>query len=225
MNIRRITYAAAGLLATCGVALAATQTLTLGTSTGPGGVITLFGSTSGSATIQTPAAAGTGTVFELPGNNGTNGFVLSTDGSGVTSWIAAGGTGTVTSVVCGGGLTGGTITTTGTCAVAPVTFAVGTTHSFAAPTDVWECSATCTVTPPTPAAGYQFCVRNTAGTSGVITLAAVTSVLYEKTDNSAYGTAATAATSGGAVGDKICIIGKDSTHYDVMSFNGTWSVP
>jgi hypothetical protein len=53
------------------------------------------GSTSGSVTLKTAAAAGTGTVFQLPATNGTNGYVLQTDGNGVTSWVAAGSGGTL----------------------------------------------------------------------------------------------------------------------------------
>ncbi len=76
-----------GLSFAAGVAYAATQTLTLGANTGPGGIITLFGSTSGSATIQTPAAAGSTTVT-LPAGNGTNGQVWQTDGSGTYSFLS-----------------------------------------------------------------------------------------------------------------------------------------
>jgi hypothetical protein len=109
--------------------------------------------------------------------------------------------------------------------IAPATFATGTTHTFVAPAEIWECTGTCTVTPPTPAAGYQFCVRNADNVATVITLAAVASVLYEKTTFAGYGTANTAATSSGAAGDKVCLVGKDSTHYDVFAFNGTWTMP
>jgi hypothetical protein len=59
-----------GLIA--GLAYAATQTLTLGANTGPGGILTLFGSSSGSATIQPLAAAGTGTVVQIPAIGGTD---------------------------------------------------------------------------------------------------------------------------------------------------------
>lgn len=178
------------------------------------GAVTSYSSTTLVLNVDVVGGSGTKTDWDLsiigqPGQNGA-------------------GSGTVTSVVCGAGLNGGTITSTGTCSLAPVTFATGTTHTFGSGgifAEIWECTGACTVTPPTPAAGYQFCVRNTTGTTGVITLAGVSSVLYEKTDFSAYGTANTAATSGGAAGDKICIVGHDATHYDVLSFNGTWSVP
>lgn len=86
------------------------------------------------------------------------------------------------------------------------------------------CTTTCTVTPLAPVAGSQLCVRNDVAVSTVITLAAISSVFYEKTDNSAYGTVNTAATASGAVGDKICIVGRDSTHYLTFSSAGTWTV-
>ncbi len=84
----------AAILAAGGIAWAATTTFSIGTSTGPGGVLTLFGSTSGSVTVQTAAVAGTGTLFQLPATNGSNTNVLQTDGSGITSWVAAGAGGT-----------------------------------------------------------------------------------------------------------------------------------
>jgi hypothetical protein len=39
-------------------------------------------------TVNVPATAGTGTIFTLPGTNGTNGNHLIVNGSGVTSWGA-----------------------------------------------------------------------------------------------------------------------------------------
>lgn len=78
---------------------------------------------------------------------------------------------------------------------------------------------------PVPSAGVQYCVRNANNVSTVITFAAVGSgVRYENTANTAYGTAGTGTlVSGGAVGDKICLVGLDATHYDVFSYNGTWT--
>ncbi len=210
MNLKKLASGTfAVTLAAYGVAWAATQTLSLGASTGPGGILTLFGSTSGSLTIQPPAVAGTASTITLP--SGT------TDFSGTV--------GVLKQATTGAAITVGTVPQTQMTAV---TFGVGTTHTFGTgglTSEIWECTGACTVTPPTPAAGYQFIVRNTPGTTGVITIAGVSSVLYEKTDYSGYGTANTAATSGGAAGDKICLIGHDATHYDVGCFNGTWAVP
>lgn len=96
----------------------ATAALVLGLNGGTGGSVVLNGSTSGSATIQVPAAAGTNTLFQLPNTNGTNNQVLTTDGAGHLTWVSLTGTGTVTSV----GLsmpaiftvTGSPVTTSGT---------------------------------------------------------------------------------------------------------------
>lgn len=113
--------------------------LSLGVNTSVAGSVKLFGATSGDATIQVAAVAGTSTVFQLPASNGTNGFVLSTNGSGVTSWIAATGTGTITSITPGNGLTstltatapGSAITSTGTLSAASLVNAqTGTTYTI-----------------------------------------------------------------------------------------------
>lgn len=106
-----ITGAAGQVLA--GASPAFTATPTLGANGGTGGQITFSGSTSGSAVLRVAAAAGTGTIFQLPATNGSNTNVLVTDGAGILSWGSAG-SGTVTSVATGFGLSGGTITTTGT---------------------------------------------------------------------------------------------------------------
>jgi hypothetical protein len=68
--------------------------LTLGTAGTKAGVIKIAGGTSGACTVRVAAAAGSGTIFELPATNGTNGYFLKTDGTGVTSWAAAGSGGT-----------------------------------------------------------------------------------------------------------------------------------
>jgi hypothetical protein len=101
----------------------------------------------------------------------------------------------------------------------------GTSHVLSAPREYYECTGTCTVTPPPPQTGYEFCIRNATGVTTVITLAAITLSFYEKTNHSAYGTVSTAATSSGAVTDQICIVGKDSTHYDTFSSSAGWTVP
>lgn len=68
---------------------AATSSVYYGANGGNLGVATFYGSTSGSVTLKPAAAAGTGTVFQLPSSNGTSGYFLKTDGSGVTSWAAS----------------------------------------------------------------------------------------------------------------------------------------
>lgn len=66
------------------------QLVTGSTSELQNGTILFNGSTSGTASLNVLAVAGT-TNFTLPVGNGTNGYVLKTNGSGVTSWAAAGG--------------------------------------------------------------------------------------------------------------------------------------
>lgn len=109
--------------------------------------------------------------------------------------------------------------------LAASTIATGTSVSLTAPRQYYVCTSTCTVTPPVPAAGYEFCVRNANNVSTVITLAALgSSARYENTANTAYGTAGTGTfVSGGAAGDKVCIVGLDSTHYLTLSSSGTWT--
>lgn len=101
----------------------------------------------------------------------------------------------------------------------------GTTKTFSLNSGYFECTGTCTITMPVPAAGKQYCVRNANNVATVITFAAIgSSAMYENTANTAYGTAGTGTlVSGGAAGDKMCLVGKDSTHYDIWSFNGTWT--
>jgi hypothetical protein len=109
--------------------------------------------------------------------------------------------------------------------MAPSTLGSGTSVSLTAPRQYYVCTNTCTVTPPVPAAGYEFCVRNGNNTATVITLAALgSSARYENTANTAYGTTGTGTlVSAGAVGDKICIVGLDGTHYLTLSYVGTWT--
>ena len=62
-----------------------TGALTLGVAGTAAGSLVLSGSTSGTVTIQTAAAAG-GWTLTLPANDGDANQVLATNGSGVTSW-------------------------------------------------------------------------------------------------------------------------------------------
>jgi hypothetical protein len=59
---------------------------TLGVNGGTGGQIVLNGATSGSVTTRVAAAAGTGTIFQYPSTNGSNGQALLGDGTGVLSY-------------------------------------------------------------------------------------------------------------------------------------------
>jgi hypothetical protein len=172
-----------------------------------------------------------------------DGTTVTINGAGVIS-APGGGSGTVTTTgtPASGKLAGfsgatsitnvdltGDCTTSGalatTCALKVTPLATGTSVTLVAPRGYYVCTSTCTVTVPVPAAGYEFCVRNGNNVSTVITLAAIgSSARYENTANTAYGTAGTGTfVSGGAVGDKICIVGLDSTHYLTLSYNGTWT--
>jgi collagen type VII alpha len=101
----------------------------------------------------------------------------------------------------------------------------GTSITLAAPAGYAICTGTCTVSVPVPAAGYQFCVRNDTGVSTAITLSALgSSAMYENTAGSAYGTAGTGTlVATAAAGNKVCLVGRDATHYQVYSFTGTWT--
>jgi hypothetical protein len=99
----------------------------------------------------------------------------------------------------------------------------GSSISLSAPRGYAVCTTTCTVTLPTPAAGDEFCTLNDDNVSTVITIAAISGVYFEKIARTGYETVNTAMTSGGAVGDRICMIGRDATHYLTLSYNGTWT--
>jgi len=196
-----------------GGSVAGSLQLTQGTAPSTGTTaVTLFAPTSvTSFLMKLPAAAATGIVR---GDNSSGTVTLSqselsgdvtTSGSNVVAIGAAKVTPTM---------------------LAASDFTTGASKTFALNSGYFECTGTCTITMPVPAAGKQYCVRNANNISTVITFAAIgSSSMYENTASTAYGTAGTGTlVSGGAVGDKICLVGKDSTHYDVFSFNGTWTV-
>ena len=93
------------------------------------------------------------------------------------------------------------------------------------PNGFGKCTTTCTVTVPAPTvAGDQFCVWNGVGVSTAITLSAISGVQYGKADMSAYGTANTAATATASAANKICMVAPDTTHWDVLSSTGAWTM-
>ncbi len=186
------------------------------------------------ATTSTFVGAGGGTSITLqtgdwacPSSNGTNYVTNALLSSGTGNSVRATST-TLVSPALGTPTTLILTNATGLpAAQVPATpLATGTSVSLSAPREYYVCTGTCTVTPPVPAAGYEFCVRNDDNVATVITLAALgSSAMYEKTAWTSYGTAGTGtAVSGGAAGDKLCIVGRDSTHYLVMSFNGSWTM-
>jgi hypothetical protein len=109
--------------------------------------------------------------------------------------------------------------------VAPTagTLNAGTTVTLAAPEQTYVCTGVCTVTPPTPAPGYKFCILNDNNVATAITLAAISGVSYQNTNFTSYKSANTSIVSSGAAGDRMCILGRDATHYLVQSFIGSWS--
>lgn len=109
---------------------------------------------------------------------------------------------------------------------APLLFPTpGTSATLSGASSIFVCTGTCTVTVPVPAAGVQYCVMNDDNVATVITLSAIgSSARYENQTRTAYGTAGTGTfVSSGAVGDMVCILGRDSTHYLTASSNGTWT--
>ena len=108
---------------------------------------------------------------------------------------------------------------------APLAVGSSTGNVFNAPNGYFVCTSTCTITPPPPVAGYEFCVMNDDNVGTVITLGALGgSARYENTGRSAYGAAGTGTlTSGGSVGDMVCLVGLDSAHYLTTTFVGVWT--
>jgi len=102
--------------------------------------------------------------------------------------------------------------------------ATGTGATLVGPREYYVCTAACAPNPPVPVAGYEFCIVMTDNVAAVITLGALgSSAMYETTARTSYGTAGTGTlVSGGAVGDKVCLLGLNSTHYLTVSFTGAW---
>jgi hypothetical protein len=155
--------------------------------------------------------------------NGTNGYTLY-DNNGVLGDLPS-----ITSNTCSATQFFSALSSGGLFTCGGVTLSTGssTGNTLTAPFQIFVCTATCTVTPPVPAAGYQFCILDDVATSGVITVGANTGVFYGTAvapgTASSYGSSGGHMTSGGAAGDKVCIIGRDATHYIVGSYAGTWT--
>lgn len=154
--------------------------------------------------IAAPATVSTGYQIILPGAAG-NGFFKGANSSNVETMTF--------SAIAAADLP-----------ATPLTAGSGTV-SLTGPREYYVCTTTCTVTPPAPVAGYEFCVMNDDNVSTVITMGALgSSAMYEDPARTAYGTAGTGTlVSGGAAGDKVCIVGLDSTHYLTVSSAGSWT--
>jgi hypothetical protein len=163
-------------------------------------------------------------------SNGTNTPAGIVPGSGVATALAVnvGSAGAFVTFNGAGGtpssltLTNATGLPNASVAAAPLP-TPGSGATLSGPRSYYVCTTTCSVTLPTPAAGYEMCVMNDDNVSTVITLAAISGVQFENTARTSYKTANTSIVSGGAVGDKICYLGRDATHWLVASFVGTWS--
>ena len=94
------------------------NSLTLGAAGVATGTLLIAGTTSGTVTITTAAAAGTWTLT-LPTNDGSASQVLTTDGNCVTSWATNGAVSSVAQSFTGGliSVAGSPITTSGTLAL------------------------------------------------------------------------------------------------------------
>ncbi len=84
------------------------------------------------------------------------------------------------------------------------------------------CTGTCTVTVPVPTAGKEFCVYNDDNVATAITLSALgSSAMYENSARTAYGTAGTGTlVVAAAAKNKVCILGRDATHYFTVAAEG-----
>jgi hypothetical protein len=88
--------------------------------------------------------------------------------------------------------------------------------------------AAVTYTLPTPAAGLQYCVKNSnngsAADTGILTLAVATPgthfIVYNGTKGSSTGTM----TSAGAAGDAMCVVGISATLWEAYVQVGTWTL-
>ena len=69
--------------------------------------------------------------------------------------------------------------------------------------------------------GMQLCFRNTAAGTGVITLKAPASTFIDKAG--VLGSASGTLVSGGALGDSVCLLAIDTTHYAATVNTGTWT--
>lgn len=225
------TPSGANLAAALTTALPATKGGTGLTSLGTG-VATALGVNTGSAGAFVVLGGAGGTPSSLIGTNITGTAAGLTAGSvttnaNLTGDITSSGNATTLAAGSASNLNSGTLPAARLVAAnMPVTpLATGTSVSLAAPRQYYVCTGTCTVTPPVPAAGYEFCVLNDDNVATVITLAALgSSARYETTARTGYGTAGTGTfVSGGAAADKMCLLGLDSTHYLVASSFGTWT--
>ncbi len=108
------------------------------------------------------------------------------------------------------------------------TCAVGAAHTLTGPFEVFQGSTAtdCYVQPPTPVAGYEFCIGSDTNVSTKIHLKALGgSASYELIDRTGLGTAGTGTvdTATGTVTNQICIQGLSTTVYRIMNKVGDFA--
>ena len=210
--------AATATLLYSGGALGTPSSGTLTNATGlPIAGITGLGTGVGTALAVNVGSAGAPVVNGGALGTPSSGTLTSATGLPISTGVSGLGTGVATAAGNNTNASGGLAT-----AAAPLTVSTGGTISGAI--GYYVCTTTCAITLPTPAAGFQFCIRNDSAVTTVITISAITSVQFEKTTYNGYGTVTTGTmVSGGALGDKICLVGRDATHYLVGSYVGIWT--
>jgi hypothetical protein len=131
---------------------------------------------------------------------------------------------------------GGIIATTGVVdGKTPITLTTGTTASlggtyssgFTLNQEATAATAV-TYTLPTPAAGKQYCIKNSyngsAADTGVLTLAVATPGTHFIIKNGTKGSATGTISSGGAAGDAMCVVGISTTLWEAYIQVGTWTL-
>jgi hypothetical protein len=188
------------------------------------GTWTAFGSAAGGDTITSPnstiTVGGTSSATTLDFN-----LAHANTWSATQTFTApALGAATATSLLASGNVDGTapTTITTGTTASLGGTFKSGYT---------WNQEATAatavTYTLPTAAAGLQYCVGNSwngsAPTTGVLTLSTSASGQFIIFTDGTLSATGGNVTSGGAAADFACVVGIDSTHWQLSTPRGTWT--
>ena len=171
-----------------------------------------IGYPSGTGIVQVTGGSAWGSTLSTTGSGNV---VLATSPTLVTPALGAA---TATSLIASGIVDGQaplTINTSGTFTFGGGTYQSGYTISNDGSTAV-------TGTLPTAVAGAQFCVRNIA--TATSTLKILTSATGQFIDN-AGGYTATGGyvISGGALADSACVVGIDSTHWELYIQSGTWT--
>jgi hypothetical protein len=120
---------------------------------------------------------------------------------------------------------GASAPTWGSCtASSPVTTTIGTGAALSGNFQIYVCqtASPCAIVLPTPAAGVQYCVMNDTTVVSAIRVTPPGGVQLTNTSYT-YNSPGATLTSTGAAGDQMCFLGRDTTHYLLASYTGTWS--